>query len=61
MTTQNHKERQMTIETLIWVGITLAVGVILCIAEPYHTRLIDAAHGRLEAKDAARKARKKSG
>ena len=51
----------MTIETLIWVGITLAVGVILWLAEPSHTRLIDAAHGRLEAKDAARKARKKSG
>jgi len=36
-------------QTLIWVAIVGAVAVIIWLAEPYHTRLIDAAHKRDQA------------
>jgi hypothetical protein len=41
----------MTTETLIWFGIVLVIGGIVWIAEPYHTRLIEAAHARDKARD----------
>ena len=43
------------IETLVWIAIALVVGVLVWIAEPYHTRLIDAVHGRAAEKEARRK------
>ena len=39
------------IETLVWIAITLVVGILGWIAEPYHTRLIDAVHGRAAEKE----------
>jgi len=45
----------MTIETLIWIGVVLMIAAFVWIAEPYHTRMIDAVHGRAEAKKARRK------
>lgn len=33
-------------ETLIWIGIGVAVVFLLWLAEPHHQRLIDAAHGK---------------
>ena len=43
------------IETLAWIAATLLVVIGLWIAEPYHTRLIDAVHGRASEKKARRK------
>ena len=33
-------------ETLIWIGISIAVLLCLWLAEPHHQRLIDAAHAK---------------
>jgi hypothetical protein len=43
------------IETLIWVGVVLVIGLFAWMTEPHHTRMIDAVHGRAEAKKAKRK------
>jgi hypothetical protein len=43
------------IETLIWIGVVLVVGALAWMAEPHYTRMIDAVHGRAEAKEAKRK------
>jgi hypothetical protein len=43
------------IETLIWLAIIVAVAVLVWVAEPYHTRLIDAVHGRAAEKEDRRK------
>jgi hypothetical protein len=45
--------------TLVWIGILLLAALLLWMAEPYHTRLIDAAHGRIEAREAAKKTRRR--
>ena len=37
-------------ETLIWIGIGIAVLFCLWLAEPHHQRLIDAAHGKDDSK-----------
>ena len=43
-------------ETLIWCAILLLTGGLVWVAEPYHTRLIDAAHERdRAARDVDRK------
>jgi hypothetical protein len=42
----------MTIETLIWISVVLVIGAFVWMAEPYHTRMIDAVHGRAGEKKA---------
>jgi len=49
------KGSEMTIETLIWIAVVLVVGAFVWIAEPYHTRMIDAVHGRAAETKAKRK------
>jgi hypothetical protein len=43
------------IETLIWFAIVIVIAAFVWGAEPYHTRLIDAVHGRAAEKEARRK------
>jgi hypothetical protein len=42
-------------ETLIWIGVVLVIVGLMWIAEPLHTRMIDAVHGRAAEKKARRK------
>ena len=47
----------MAIETLIWLAVVLVIAGLVWIAEPYHTRLIDAAHARDQAAHSPRSGR----
>ena len=38
------------IEALIWLGVAVVTAAAVWFAEPYHTRLIEAVHARLDLK-----------